>query len=257
MEKFNYEKIKQSFKKIKETDGLDGNNKLTYNLIRTLYTTTLLIIVISIILGGGLFSYLFHICVTSRLAIPYILISIYIIYIFALRYVEFEGKKCKAIITSGILLTITFFVLFKAFSLNTKMDYMSRYVIPINSNVSKISDENIKKVIQNNIEDDVYVYFIEVKSDTALDNISYYSTMKYRYENKDLSIDIKGIFSHRYSWESTSEEPRLYLDELDGVKDLRGKDLIKIKALYLLGGVTYICLAVFTLNEFKRITIED
>lgn len=170
-------------------------------------------------------------------AIPYLICSILLGIIFIRKYIKYKGEKKNHIIKILILSTITGFIILDGITLYPLAE---EYEISVNSRIDKVSNIEVKEFLRNNIEENRYVYKINIKR-SFLDDyrvVIYYNDIV----KKEKITYLSDYFSEF-----------IYENATDTTYSLALKSTI----LTTIGEALYIYCLIYLLKEFRRISTID
>lgn len=169
------------------------------------------------------------------IAMPYLIVSIFIAIIFIINYIKYKGEKRNKIIKTIILFILILLLL--AYGLHL-LPLTNQYEIKVNSYASQYSNSAVRQFLLKELDDDYYVYKVEIRQAFLGD----YNLDIYYRDNNETKIESAFLSDSNYDFVESNAE------------DLTDSLTVKSILLMLLGDALYIYFLVYILKEFKRIT---
>ena len=169
------------------------------------------------------------------IAMPYLIVSIFIAIIFIINYIKYKKEKRNKIIKTIILFILILLLL--AYGLHL-LPLTNQYEIKVNSYASQYSNSAVRQFLLKELDDDYYVYKVEIRQAFLGD----YNLDIYYRDNNETKIESAFLSDSNYDFVESNAE------------DLTDSLTVKSILLMLLGDALYIYFLVYILKEFKRIT---
>lgn len=169
------------------------------------------------------------------IAMPYLIVSIFIAIIFIINYIKYKGEKRNKIIKTIILFILILLLL--AYGLHL-LPLTNQYEIKVNSYASQYSNSAVRQFLLKELDDDYYVYKVEIRQAFLGD----YNLDIYYRDNNETKIESAFLSDSNYDFVESNAE------------DLTDSLTVKSILLMLLGDALYIYFLVYILKAFKRIT---
>ena len=169
------------------------------------------------------------------IAMPYLIVSIFIAIIFIINYIKYKGEKRNKIIKTIILFILILLLL--AYGLHL-LPLTNQYEIKVNSYASQYSNSAVRQFLLKELDVDYYVYKVEIRQAFLGD----YNLDIYYRDNNETKIESAFLSDSNYDFVESNAE------------DLTDSLTVKSILLMLLGDALYIYFLVYILKAFKRIT---